>query len=80
MDPNDLKELARQLLPYVLKELREAIPAEHVHQYVVTGGPRRVIERFEDVVVYTFFCEHCLDVKTKIKHLPRHGEPYWTTC
>jgi hypothetical protein len=76
----DIEELAKQLYPLIRAQLLEEMREEHVHQYVITGGPRRVIERFEDVVIYVFFCEHCLDVKTKIKHIPRHGDSYWTTC
>lgn len=70
----DLRTLAAALYPY-LKELVEQPVCEH--QYVLTGTPRRNHQHFETLFTYEFFCERCLDVKVKTKHVAG-SHTYWT--
>lgn len=47
------------------------------HKYVQMGEPQRRDESQETTYTYRFFCEKCLDTRTKIRHVSR-GDEYWT--
>jgi len=47
------------------------------HKYVQMGDPQRRDEPQETTYTYRFFCEKCLDTRTKIRHVSR-GDEYWT--
>lgn len=48
------------------------------HKYVLIGEPQRKYnDRSETVYAHRFFCEKCLDMRTKLRHVHNSGE-YWT--